>query len=224
MMFWDEAIISFYNKLRFPAVPASISILNPFQNDEAKKVWQTFYKKYYHDDAKRIMMIGINPGRFGAGVTGIPFTDPIRLSDICGITNTLDKKPELSSLFIYALAEKFGGADRFFQHCYFTSVSPLGFVRDGKNINYYDDQELQRAITPFAADCMQRQLSFPIIRKTAIVIGEGKNYSFLQKLNEQFGWFEKIVPLAHPRFVMQYKRRHMEEYIGNYIQAINKCF
>jgi hypothetical protein len=46
------------------------------------KICSSFYQKYYADNKKRSLIIGINPGRFGAGVTGIPFTDPIRLKRI----------------------------------------------------------------------------------------------------------------------------------------------
>ncbi len=42
-------------------------------------------KKYYHDFNQRKFMIGINPGRHGAGVTGVPFTDTKRLESVCGI-------------------------------------------------------------------------------------------------------------------------------------------
>ena len=51
---------------------------------------------------QRHLLLGINPGRFGGGVTGIPFTDPIRLQNVCGIENNFEKKQELSSVFIYA--------------------------------------------------------------------------------------------------------------------------
>jgi len=49
--------------------------MNPFrENPEALIVSGKFYKKYYNDNNPRFLILGINPGRFGAGVTGIPFT------------------------------------------------------------------------------------------------------------------------------------------------------
>lgn len=39
-------------------------------------------------------ILGINPGRFGAGTTGIAFIDPIRLENECGINNSFPKKVE----------------------------------------------------------------------------------------------------------------------------------
>ncbi len=48
------------------------------------QVMQKFYYKYYNDSNKRKFIIGINPSRHGAGVTGVPFTDTKRLDNVCG--------------------------------------------------------------------------------------------------------------------------------------------
>ena len=60
-----------------------------------------FYQKYYTDSQPRNFMFGINPGRFGAGITGVPFTDPVRLETECGIQNDFPKKQELSAQFVW---------------------------------------------------------------------------------------------------------------------------
>src|ERR1700722_9301116 len=74
------AILDFYKKLRPRfALPAGISIMNPYQEPATWTVVKQFYTKFYGDEAPRSYIFGINPGRHGAGVTGIPFTDPIRL-------------------------------------------------------------------------------------------------------------------------------------------------
>src|SRR5438128_5566257 len=75
--------------------------LLPGKNQEAKNLTLKFLKKFYDDTQERIFIFGINPGRFGGGTTGISFTDPIRHESDCGISNSLQKKPELSSNFIY---------------------------------------------------------------------------------------------------------------------------
>src|SRR5687768_18158258 len=43
----------------------------------------------------------------------------------------------------------YGGCDKFYSDFFITAVSPLGFVKNGKNVNYYDDRELLYAVTPF---------------------------------------------------------------------------
>ena len=87
-------------------------------------------------------MLGINPGRFGAGVTGITFTDPVRLEKECGIPNNFDKRQELSSVFIYDFIAAWGGAEAFYSRFFLSAVFPLGFTREGRNLNYYDDPQL----------------------------------------------------------------------------------
>jgi len=90
-------IIRFYNHLELTAeIPSGVSVMYPYKDEEVKRVTGVFFKKYYNDRKHRTLILGINPGRFGAGVTGLTFTDPIRLEAECGIPNKFDKKQELS--------------------------------------------------------------------------------------------------------------------------------
>ena len=194
--------------------------MNPFTEKETKGVCKQFYKKFYNDEQPRHFIIGINPGRFGGGITGVPFTDPIRLKTQCGIDNTWQQKQELSSLFMYDMMEAYGGVEKFYKQFYITSVSPLGFTRHGKNLNYYDDKLLTKSIQPFALDCMKRQLKWGH-HNVAFCLGEGTNYKFISKFNEEHQLFEKIIPLAHPRYIMQYKLKSKEAYIDRYLEAFS---
>ena len=100
------AILKFYKELSPDFnLPAEVAIMNPFEDHVAWQLTETFYNKFYTDTHPRKFIFGINPGRFGGGVTGIPFTDPIRLANECGIANDLSKKAELSSQFVYAVIE-----------------------------------------------------------------------------------------------------------------------
>jgi hypothetical protein len=222
-MSWNIKVLEFYKGLECPVVPPPYEVLYPFSNADVWHGMTMFYEKYYSDGAPRHMMIGINPGRFGGGITGVPFTDPIRLKDACGINNNWPRRPELSSIFMYEMMEAFGGVEKFYQQFYVTSVSPLGFVADGKNVNYYDDRKLAEAISPFTEKCMQQQLQWPVKRTVCFCIGEGKNLQYLQRMNEENKWFENIVALSHPRFVMQYKRTQIDTYIQQYLDAFTAC-
>ncbi|SFV68072.1 hypothetical protein MNB_SV-10-1583 [hydrothermal vent metagenome] len=71
----------------------------PFDKPGSRRVMEIFYLKDYDDENPRTLLLGINPGRNGAGVTGIGFTDPILLEEKCGIANTLEKRSELSGFF-----------------------------------------------------------------------------------------------------------------------------
>ena len=56
----------------------------------------------------------------------------------------------------------------------------------------------------------------------AICMGQGKNYKYFQKINEQYQFFDLIIPLPHPRWVMQYRRKHMETFVKNYVDQLNR--
>lgn len=222
MSFADQ-ILKFITNLDFPvALPKDFEVMNPYKNKEVLRVSEAFYRKFYSDEEKRWMIIGINPGRFGAGVTGVPFSDPIRLQKECGIENDWPKKQELSSVFVYDVIHAFGGLHEFYQKFYITAVSPLGFTRDGKNVNYYDDKELQKDIKPFVVECMKRQLEFGIHRNAAFCLGDGKNYQYVSKLNAEMNFFETVIPLSHPRFVMQYRVKKKDEYIKTYLEQFHR--
>ncbi|MFM8913855.1 MAG: uracil-DNA glycosylase family protein, partial [Flammeovirgaceae bacterium] len=181
----------------------------------------TFYKKFYADAKSRYVILGINPGRLGSGITGVPFTDPINLEKYCGIKNNLPKKHELSSEFVYKVITAFGGLEKFYSRFYFTSVCPLGFTKDGKNINYYDDKHLQEKAEPFIIESLSHQLGWGLNKTKAFVFGEGKNFEYFQQLNQQHGFFKSLTPLPHPRFVMQYKLKKIDEYIDLYLRAFS---
>ena len=185
-------------------------------------VVQLFLQKYFNDSGKRKLFLGINPGRFGAGVTGVNFTAPKQLTEICSIPHSFSKQSELSAEFIYATIEAYGGPAAFYHHHFIGSVCPLGFVKEGKNINYYDDKELQNAVEPFIIESINTQLSFPVDATTCFCIGGEKNFKYLDGLNKRYKWFGEIVPLPHPRFIMQYRRKQIPQFIQLYLDAIKK--
>jgi hypothetical protein len=218
---WAAHILRFYDGLQLPfTLPRGIEGLYAFKQPEVRATMEAFYNRYYNDVNSRNVLIGINPGRFGGGITGIPFTDPINLAQACGIANTWPRKAELSSVFMYAIMEAYGGVEKFYRYFYITSVSPVGFVQNGKNLNYYDHKILEKKIVPFVVKCMEQQLAFGIRRDVCFCIGEGENLSFLRSLNQKHQWYKHIEPLPHPRWVMQYRRRQIAEYITLYQQTL----
>jgi len=201
-------------------LPAEVELLFPYSASETRKVMQAFYRKYYPDTHERILLLGINPGRHGAGVTGIPFTDPIRLEDPCGIANEFPKRAELSSIFVYEVVQAMGGAEPFYRRYYISSLSPLGFLKDGKNYNYYDERGLQNAVEPRIIQHLRDQIAIGCKRQVAFSLGKGKNFAYLKKLNEKYRFFEEVRPLPHPRWVMQYRRKRMAEFVGEYWEKL----
>src|SRR5664279_3712724 len=87
-MSFADKVIHFNKQLTYAGspLPQSIHIMNPFRTGgETMDIVHSLYRKYYNDENPRHLILGINPGRFGSGLTGIPFTDPKRLIAECGI-------------------------------------------------------------------------------------------------------------------------------------------
>lgn len=228
MVTFSERINAFNRELDISGrLPKGISVMNPYRDDGQVLHWtDAFYRRFYSDLNPRRLILGINPGRLGAGQTGIPFTDTKRLFTYLGIGAKDNQTHEASSAFIYRVIDAYGGVDSFYRDFLVSSVCPLGFVlsRNGKqvNYNYYDSLQLQRAVTPFIVQCMEAQLRWPVLRDRVYCLGTGKNLKFLETLNTKHRWFERVVPLEHPRYVMQYKSSRAEEYVVKYLQAFSE--
>lgn len=227
MATFADRVISFYRDLEFKgSLPDGISVMNPMrENESVFAVASQFYRLYYSDNNPRRIILGINPGRFGAGATGIPFTDTVRMKEKCGLTPAGIKTYETSSVFIYDMIDRYGGTYKFYGDYFISSVSPLGFTKAGPggralNYNYYDSSELANAVYTFAVDTIKRQLEFGINRETAFCLGTGKNFRFLSKLNAEYCFFDRIIPLEHPRFIMQYRAKQKETFIRTYIETL----
>jgi hypothetical protein len=229
MSTFAQRIITFNKSLQYiGSLPAGIRIMNPFrESNEALQASGAFYKKYYSDRRKRFLILGINPGRFGGGITGIPFTDPKRLVQICGLPFAGSNAHEPSSAYVYEMIAAYGGAKAFYQHFYINSLCPLGFTSlqpNGKeiNYNYYDSKALTEAVYDFIVWNVQQQIVLGMHTHTCFCFGTGKNEAFLRKLNDAFGFFDRIIALEHPRYIMQYKSKEKEQFIAKYIEAFNE--
>lgn len=225
---WADNILAFLNHLSLDEnlLPPGIEPLYPLQGEFAvvtRRIVREFYTRFYSDSHPRSVIIGINPGRLGAGVTGIPFTDTKRLLDPCGIDVKEFSTHEPSSVFVYEVIEAYGGAERFYRDFYITSVCPIGFVKTdaGKavNYNYYDSKALSRALEPYIVEKLREQIAFGGRTDRAFCLGTGKNFQYLAALNATYGLFGEVVPLEHPRYIMQYKNRFRGQYVDKFLAA-----
>ncbi|GAB4401449.1 MAG: SMUG2 DNA glycosylase family protein [Microscillaceae bacterium] len=200
-------------------------LMNPFrENPEVLPLVKAFYERYFSDTKPRHMILGINPGRFGGGATGIPFTDSKRLAALGGFSLASVQSHEPSSVFVYAVIEALGGAEWFYRHYYINSLCPLGFLRQNArgnwvNANYYDERALFEAVRPFIWQNLETQITWGIDTRLCFVLGK-KNAQYLEKLQKERPLFERVVVLEHPRFIQQYKVRHLDAYIQQYKTAL----
>ncbi|WP_294266393.1 SMUG2 DNA glycosylase family protein [uncultured Chryseobacterium sp.] len=220
-------VIEFNRTLHYTGkLPDDFQVLNPYlDNPETLEVMQQFYHKYYNDSNRRKFLLGINPSRHGAGVTGVPFTDTKRLQSICGIKMHSAYTHEVSSVFVYDMIAEYGGPEEFYREVYINSPFPLAIVRKSKrnwvNANYYDDKALFNDVKDFIIDSLKKHLSLNLDASEVFIMGK-KNAGFLTKINQEANLFGKMTVLEHPRYIQQYKSKEKQLYIDKYILALKK--
>ncbi len=222
-----EKVIQFNKTLHYSGtLPEGFQVLNPYMdNPETLEVMTKFYQKFYNDINPRKFIVGINPSRHGAGVTGVPFTDTKRLENICGIEMKSAHTHEISSLYLYDMIHEFGGASEFFKQFYINSPFPLAIVRktkEGKwlNANYYDDKQLFEMVKDFMIWSLKQHIEVGLDTSRVYVLGK-KNADFIHKLNKEAKLFDNISVLEHPRYIQQYKSKEKKLYIDKYILTLN---
>ena len=225
---FGDKVIDFNRNLHYSEkLPPGYQVINPFlENPETMEVTQQFYRKFYNDSNDRKFIVGINPSRHGAGVTGVPFTDTKRLKSACGIEMKSAHIHEISSVYLYDVIEAYGGTKIFYNDFFINSPFPLAIIQSSKsgqwlNANYYDDKNLFEAVKPFMIECLKRFVAMGLITSEVYVLGK-KNATFIQKLNQEAKLFDKMVILEHPRYIQQYKSKDKQLYIDKYILALTK--
>lgn len=224
---FGEKVIAFNKKLNFTdALPDGFQVLNPYlDNPETMVVMEQFYNTFYNDSLQRKFIVGINPSRHGAGVTGVPFTDTKRLESVCGIPMHSAHTHEISSVYMYDMIAEFGGAADFYRQFYVNSPFPLAIVRKngaGKwlNANYYDDVKLFKSVKDFMILSLRNHISLGLDTSQVYILGK-KNAQFIQKLNSEANLFGALKVLEHPRYIQQYKSKEKQLYIDKYILTLN---
>lgn len=225
---FNKSLLTIQEQIKIK-LPAGYQLMNPFIKGKALAISNDFYDLFYNDELPRKIILGINPGRHGAGLTGVPFTDSKQLSKL-NIDARGIKSFEPSAVFIYRIIEKFcsekqTAVKKFYQKFYFNSPLPLGLLQKNKkgnwvNANYYDNLKLQKSVEPIIQYAMLEYQKMPIDRNCCYCLGQGKNYQYLQKWNQKYQIFGKIIPLAHPRYVMQYKFKEIEFYQKDYLHKL----
>lgn len=221
-------IINFNKQLEYKGkLPNGFKVLNPYyDNPETLSVMSQFYDKYYNDTKQRRLILGINPSRHGAGVTGVPFTDTKRLKSACGIEMKSAHTHEISSVFMYQMISEYGGVDKFYSEFYINSPFPLAIIRENKdrkwvNANYYDDKELFKMTEKFMITTLKQYIEWSIDVSEVYVLGI-KNLHYISQLNKKYNLFNRIIALEHPRYIQQYKSKEKQLFIDKYIITLSR--
>jgi len=229
-MNFAEKVLQFNNKLSNESIdlPNGFKIINPFKGDSkemVKKITTSFYQKYYNDTHTRRLILGSSPARRGTAVTGVPFEDAKHLQSETGIFIDKFYINQSSSNYLYDVIQEYGGCKKFYSDFFMSFVCPLGIVRKNSkgnevNCNYYENKKLQDALYSFIVRSISSQIDFGIDTSVCYCIGSGENYNFLSEINKKYNFLKTIIPLEHPRFIMQYNSKHKDIFMEKYLSSL----
>ena len=57
------------------------------------------------------------------------------------------------------MIEAYGGPTLFYHKYFITALSPLGYIREGRNLNYYDEKRLIADSEPFIIHSIKQQVA-----------------------------------------------------------------
>lgn len=227
----SQKILKYCNNLSNTKIESleKYKIINPYKEnkEQIQLITTKFYNKYYNDTNKRRLILGSNPARRGTAVTGIPFEDAIHLQQETGIFISNFYINKSSSHFLYDVIKEYGGCSKFYNDFYMNFIFPLGISKTNlngteTNCNYYENKQLAKILHPYIIKSIKEILKFNIDTSICYCIGSGKNYEFLLKINKEYNFFQKIIPLEHPRFIMQYNSKYKERYLKKYLNELTK--
>ena len=227
-----QKILAFNDTLKSASInlPEKYRLINPFTSanqQQIAQITQWFYRQHYHDNKQRFMILGSSPARRGTALTGVPFEDVNHLQKDTGISiDAFGANKRLSS-FLYEVMEEYGGRQNFYKQFYMSFVCPLGIEKinlkgNWVNCNYYENAALKKYLYPFIVDSLRRQIDFNIDTSVCFCIGSGENFKFLTNINNKYHFFDNIVPLEHPRFIMQYNADRKEEFMQKYVNIFKQ--
>lgn len=209
-------------------VPPDFAVINPFsgpRDEHIRQVTTAFYTRFYNDHEPRRLVLGSSPARRGTALTGVPFADAELLESESGCKIDGYSVGRGSAGFIDEVVALYGGRERFYADFVMSFVCPLGLVRTNAqrrevNANYYENKTLLQHVRPFIADMLREQLKCGIDTSVCYCIGSGENFRFLSEINNDEHFFDKIVPLEHPRFIAQYNPARKGEFVKKYVSAL----
>lgn len=173
------------------------------------------YLERYGVGTKRFLWLGMNPGPFGMGQTGVPFGDVPSVRDWLGVeapVHTPDKfhpkrpvqgfaftRREGSGKRLWGwAAERFGTPDRFFAQQFVHNYCPLFFVHEtGRNITPDKLRVEERAALTQACDAALVEVAAALQVHTVIAVGAYAEQRALEALAGQSAPPD-VIRILHP--------------------------
>lgn len=212
--FYDEINNGKFKWIKSELESANIRILSDFINNRSNI--EKFYNTYVVPNNPKVVICGINPGRLGAGKTGVPFLDFASLSKL--ISGIRKGDSEASARYFYSIVEHFG-KEVFYSNFYVTNISWLGFCTNGKipkNVNYYD---LPEKVQDVIIDIFIEEMN--LVNPTHIIPCSEQVLNTLSYLKRQKKISANIeIKLKHPYYCSI--KTHTPVQYKNYIETLGE--
>lgn len=206
---------SFKEKFGSELLSNNVNILSDFLDNKQNII--QFHERYIKNSKPKIVLCGINPGRFGAGLTGIPFIDFNSLGKMLPFVESITS--EKSAGFFFSVIQEFGIVE-FYKNFHVTNLSWYGFCKcnKGSNVNYYD---LRTDIQRYLIDIFVREIEY--INPEVIIPLSTQVYHELRALKESGEIKAEIGPrLNHPSWITTYRSRELSHWRNQYISVLKK--
>lgn len=216
--FHEEVSKGKYRWIKDKLDDEGIEILSEFRKN--KNNIEAFYDKYVVPNNPKIVICGINPGRLGAGKTGVPFID---FTSLAKLIEGIDREDsEASAKFFYSIIDHFG-KEKFYSNIYVTNISWLGFStksKPAKNVNYYN---LPEDVKEVLFDNFIEEIN--LVEPTHILSCSNEVTNVLKKLKEQGKLKSSIdisIKLNHPYYcsIKTNTEREFKKYIDTLVNLI----
>ena len=69
---------------------------------------------------------------------------------------------------------------------------------------------------------LKDHISLGLDTSEVFILGK-KNAAFIERINREEKFFDKMTVLEHPRYIQQYKSKEKQLYIDKYLLALNKA-
>jgi single-strand selective monofunctional uracil DNA glycosylase len=193
--------------LRFASVH---TVYNPLVY--ARAPHETYLERWGAKRPREVLMVGMNPGPFGMAQTGVPFGDVTMVRDFLGIEGPVGKpevehprrpiagfdchRSEVSGTRFWGWArDRFGTAERFFDHVYVANWCPLVFMTES-GANLPPDKLTAAESKPLFRVCNEAFARVAEVMQPSLVVAIG---AFAEKrAREALGGRVKIGRILHP--------------------------
>ena len=195
----------------------NVKILSDFLDNKGNII--EFHKIYVEPNSPKVVICGINPGRNGAGLTGIPFIDFASLSKMLPDIKENDWEP--SAKFFFSVIQKFE-IEAFYRNFHVTNISWFGFSRidKQKNVNYFE-KDISTEIAIYLIDKFVEEMEHInpdyIIPLSKPVLYELESLKKQNKIRAKIG-----IRLNHPSWVTTYCSNDLSTWRQKYVDTLTK--